>query len=166
MKVLFVCSQNMCRSPYCEMMFRKLVNESEILKDKVEVTRSSAVMTPGTSIDPLTVEALVREGFDKEAVELHCPGYMFRKADRALFNDADIIIGMTKSHKYMIPIRKWRKKFKTLSEVAIGEYKAIPDPWLQRDPEKYVGEMNKIKAYLEKYIENLEKYLGKEPNFE
>ena len=62
MKILFVCSQNMCRSPYCEYMFRKMVQSSPSLRDKVEVTRSSAVMTPGTSIDPLTVEALVREG--------------------------------------------------------------------------------------------------------
>ena len=147
----------MCRSPYCEMMFRKLIEESVILKDKVEVTRSSAVMTPGTSIDPLTVEALVREGFEKERVELHRPGFMYRKADRALFNSADIIVGMTKSHRYMILVPSWRRKFKTLSEVAIGEYKAVPDPWLQRDTEKYIGEMNKIKAYLEQFRDNLEK---------
>lgn len=159
MKVLFVCSQNMCRSPYCEMMFRKLVNESEILKDKVEVTRSSAVMTPGTSIDPLTVEALVREGFDKDQVELHRPGFMYRADDRKLFDEADIIVGMTKSHKYMILNPKWRKKFKTLSEVAIGEYRAVPDPWLQRDTEKYIAEMNKIKAYLLKFKDNLENEL-------
>lgn len=133
------------------------MEESDILRDKIEVTRSSAVMTPGTSIDPLTVEALVREGFDKSLVELHRPGYMLRKADRALMDDADIIVGMTKSHKYMIPFRKWRSKFKTLSEVATGEYKPVPDPWLMRDPEKYIGEMNKIKAFLIQYRDRLEK---------
>ena len=139
------------------MMFRRMVEESDILRDKVEVTRSSAVMTPGTSIDPLTVEALVREGFDKATVELHRPGYMLRKADRELMNNADIIVGMTKSHKYMIPFRKWRRKFKTLSEVALGEYVPVPDPWLQRDTEKYIGEMNKIKELLIKYRDVLEK---------
>ncbi|MDO5449245.1 MAG: low molecular weight phosphatase family protein [Clostridia bacterium] len=158
-KVLFVCSQNMCRSPYCEMMFRRLVEESPVLRDKVEVTRSSAVMTPGTSIDPLTVEALVREGFDKTQVEQHRPGFMYRKADIKLFNEADIVIGMTKSHKYMIFVPSWRRKFKTLSEAATGSYKAVPDPWLQRDTEKYIGEMNKIKAYLEQYIKVLEEEL-------
>lgn len=130
-----------------------------MLRDKVEVTRSSAVMTPGTSIDPLTVEALVREGFDKTQVEQHRPGFMYRKADIKLFNEADIVIGMTKSHKYMIFVPSWRRKFKTLSEAATGSYKAVPDPWLQRDTEKYIGEMNKIKAYLEQYIKVLEEEL-------
>ncbi|MBQ2500496.1 MAG: hypothetical protein II522_03420, partial [Clostridia bacterium] len=77
MKILFVCSQNMCRSPYCEFMFCKMVQNTPSLCDKVEVTRSSAVMTPGTSIDPLTVEALVREGFDRSAAEAHVPGFMY-----------------------------------------------------------------------------------------
>ena len=137
-----------------------MVEESDILRDKVKVTRSSAVMTPGTCIDPLTVEALVREGFDRDTVERHAPGFIIRPADRRIFDDADIIVGMTKSHKYMILKRRWRRKFKTLSEVAIGEYRAVPDPWLERDTEKYIGEMNKIKAYLEQYKANLEKDLA------
>lgn len=156
MKILFVCSQNMCRSPYCEFMFRKMIQENPKLCDKVEVTRSSAVMTPGTAIDPLTVEALVREGFEREAAEAHVPGFMYRKADRKLFDEADVIIGMTRSHKFMILNPKWRKKFTTLSQAATGKYAAVPDPWLQRDPEKYIAEMNKIKAYLEVYRDRLE----------
>lgn len=155
MKILFVCSQNMCRSPYCELMFRKMVSESPVLADKVEVTRSSAVMTPGSKIDPLTVLALEREGFEKSAAEAHTPGYMYRKADRKLFDEADAIVGMTKSHKFYILNPKWKKKFTTLSEAATGRYAAIPDPWLQRDPEKYIAEMDKIKAYLELYRDRL-----------
>ncbi|MBQ1452034.1 MAG: hypothetical protein IIZ22_05165 [Clostridia bacterium] len=159
MKILFVCSQNMCRSPYCEFMFRKMVQNTPSLCDKVEVTRSSAVMTPGTSIDPLTVEALVREGFDRSAAEAHVPGFMYRKADRKLFDEADVIVGMTKSHKYLILNPKWRRKFITLSEAATGRYAAVPDPWLQRDTEKYIAEMNRIKVYLELYLERLENEL-------
>lgn len=157
MKILFVCSQNMCRSPYCEFMFRKMINDSPVLLDKVEVTRSSAVMTPGTKIDPLTVEALVREGFDRAACEAHKPGYMFRKSDRKLFDDADVIVGMTKSHKWCIITPRWRRKFTTISEAATGKYTPVPDPWLKRDPEKYIAEMKKIKACLEQYRDRLEK---------
>ena len=149
----------MCRSPYCEYMFRKMVQYSPSLCDKVEVTRSSAVMTPGTSIDPLTVEALVREGFDRSDAEAHVPGFMYRKADRKLFDEADVIVGMTKSHKYLILNPKWRRKFITLSEAATGKYTPIPDPWLQRDTEKYIAEMDKIKACLVQYRDRLEKDL-------
>ncbi|MBR5015943.1 MAG: hypothetical protein IKX52_03905 [Clostridia bacterium] len=159
MKILFVCSQNMCRSPYCEFMFRKMVQDSPVLRDKVTVLRSSAVMTPGTSIDPLTVEALVREGFEKSAAEAHVPGFMYRKVDRKLFDEADVIVGMTRSHKFMILKPSWRKKFITLSEAATGKYTAVPDPWLQRDTEKYIAEMDKIKAYLEQYRDRLESNL-------
>ncbi len=157
MKVLFVCSQNMCRSPYCEYMFRRMVEESEVLAGKVEV-KSSAVMSPVNKIDPNTAEALIREGFDKDYVNAHKPGFIWRRYDLKLFRDADIIIGMTKGHKLLVPIW-WQSKFMTLSEAATGTYSAVPDPWLIRDIDKYIVEMNKIKEFLILYKEKLEKGL-------
>ncbi|MDD6808127.1 MAG: hypothetical protein PUD72_06770 [Oscillospiraceae bacterium] len=154
MKVLFVCSQNMCRSPYCEYMFRKLVSESPVLNGKIEV-HSSAVMSPVKSIHENTAKALMNEGFSKEEVYAHKPGYILRKYDWNLFKEADVIIGMTKSHKALVPFF-WKNKFKTLSEVAIGEYKPVSDPWLQK-PEDYAKSMLEIKAYIEQYVENLER---------
>ncbi len=157
MKVLFVCSQNMCRSPYCEYMFRRMVEESDILRGKVEV-KSSAVMSPVPAIDPNTAEALIREGFDREYVNSHKPGFILRPYDWKLFREADIIIGMTKGHKLLLPVW-WHKKFKTLSEAATGKYAPVPDPWLIRDIDKYIVEMNKIKAFLLQYKDCLEKQL-------
>lgn len=155
--VLFVCSQNMCRSPYCEYMFRKMVEDSDVLRGKVDV-KSSAVMSPVPYIDPKTAEALIREGFDEAYVNSHKPGFILRPYDIKLFKNADIIIGMTKGHKLLTPIW-WQGKFKTLSEAATGRYKPVPDPWLIKDIDKYIGEMNKIKAYLEQYVTVLEEEL-------
>lgn len=158
MKVLFVCSQNMCRSPYCEYMFARMVEDNEKLRGRVEVD-SSAVMSPGTKIDKNTVAALVKEGFDKDFAEAHKPGYMWRKSDRKLFKEADIIIGMTKSHKTYLPIR-WKRKFVTLSEAATGVYTPIPDPWLMKQS-KYFAIMDIIKGYLELYLSKLEEEIDK-----
>ena len=151
--VLFVCSQNICRSPYCEYLFRRMVEETPELKGKVEVN-SSAVMTPWDKMDPKTREALLREGFDADYLDAHKPGYIWRKYDRKLFREADVIICMTKSHYMWVP-HCWQKKMVTLSEAAEGVYKPVPDPWLIKDIEKYIGEMNIIKGYLEEYRDRL-----------
>ncbi|MCQ2486518.1 MAG: hypothetical protein MJ129_01135 [Clostridia bacterium] len=155
MKILFVCSSNVCRSPYCEYMFRRMVENDEELKNKVEI-KSSAVLNQMKEIDPKTREALIREGFDAAYVDSHKPGVFYK--DKKLFDEADVIIGMTKSHKLFLP-KKWKRKFVTLSEAAVGEYKAIPDPWLEKNMDKYIDAMNVIKNYLEIYFDKLKQTL-------
>ncbi len=156
MKVLFVCSQNMCRSPYCEYMFRRMVSESPILKGKVEV-KSSAVMSPVRRIHEKTAKALIKEGFTPQEVYAHKPGFILRPYDRKLFREADVIIGMTMSHKFFLP-PKWKKKFLTLSQAAEGRYVPVPDPWLKGE-EDYNKAMEFMKDYLKKYIAVLEEEL-------
>ncbi len=156
--VLFVCSQNMCRSPYCDYVFKKMVAEDPFLCDKVSV-QSSAVMTPGTSLDPLTAAAMRKEGIDEETIQNHKPGYIYRKKDWKLFKEADIIICMTRSHYLWTPLFFWKKTV-PLAKAATGKYKAVPDPWLQRDPDKYQARMDIIKAYLEQYLEVLRQQLS------
>lgn len=43
MKILFICMSNICRSPYCEYVFRKTVEEDSVLSHNVEWVKSSAV---------------------------------------------------------------------------------------------------------------------------
>lgn len=154
MKLLFVCSQNVCRSPYCEYMFRRMAENSPVLKGNVEV-KSSAVMTPMEEMDPRTAKALLKEGFTEAEVAAHKPGFVYRKYDWNLFKEADVIIGMTKSHKFLTPL-PFKKKFVTLSEAATGKYEPVVDPWLYKSEEKYQGAMDEIKAYLEQYLKVLE----------
>ena len=62
MNLLFVCSSNVCRSPYCEYMFRRMAEEDPVTAGKIHVS-SSAVLNQMKAIDPKTRAALVREGF-------------------------------------------------------------------------------------------------------
>ena len=43
MKILFVCSSNVCRSPFAEFVFRRLVQQSPILSSAGIEGGSSAV---------------------------------------------------------------------------------------------------------------------------
>ncbi len=155
MKILFVCASNVCRSPYCEYMFRRMVENDPDLNGKVTV-KSSAVLNHMKEIDPKTREALIREGFDPAYVDAHVPGVWYR--DKAKFQEADKIIGMTKFQKFLTPPR-YRKKYLTLSEAATGSYKTIPDPWLIQDMDEYMEKMEVLKNYLEQFLQNLKQEL-------
>lgn len=43
MKILFVCSSNVCRSPYAEYVFRRMVEQSPVLSAAGITVSSSAV---------------------------------------------------------------------------------------------------------------------------
>lgn len=154
MKVLFICSSNICRSPYCEYLFRRMVqNDPELSKENIEVS-SSAVFNKSKKIFPKAVVALRKEGFADEEIYAHKPTFKWFVMDR--FKDADIIIGMSNMHRALTPA-SCRKKYMTLSEAAIGEYKGIPDPYLVTSQEEYDKAMIVLKDYLEKFFTNFKK---------
>ena len=70
--VLFVCSSNVCRSPYCEFTLRRMVENDDDLRGKVDVC-SSAVFNRSKSIFPKAVDILKREGFDEREILAHKP---------------------------------------------------------------------------------------------
>lgn len=152
MKILFICSSNICRSPYCEYVFKKMIKENPALAEIVSDVKSSAVFNKSFTIHPKARLSLLREGFTEEEIKAHRP--TFKWSDKQRFDDADVIIGMTKSNKIFLPRRYW-DKFITLSEAATGEYISVEDPYLLRDIEKYYKVMDKLKLYLEKYAEKL-----------
>lgn len=153
MKILFICSSNVCRSPYCEYVFKKMVKDSSVLLSKVEDIKSSAVLNLSFTIHPKTKNALVDLGFDEREVSSHRPTYFLTHPKR--FENADIIIGMSKTNKLFLP-RKYHSKFITLSEVATGSYTRIPDPFLVFNETKYNKIMFQIKSYLELYAKKLQ----------
>ena len=148
--ILFVCSSNVCRSPYCEFMLRRMIENDDELRGKI-VVRSSAVFNKSKNIFPKAVDILVREGFSKEEALAHVPSF---KSDRQRFEDADVIIGMSRMHKLLTPA-KYRAKYVTLSEVATGKYHPSPDPFLATSQEKYDETMSVLKAYLSQYFAKL-----------
>ena len=152
MKILFVCSSNICRSPYCEMLFGRMVKEDEKLSLSIEKVSSAAVLNQSFKIHPKAVLALKREGFSEEEIYSHKP--RFKWLAWKDFKEADLIIGMNNANKVFTPIM-FQKKFKTLSEVATGENVFIPDPWLMKDINDYYKVMDIIKDYLIKFAAKL-----------
>jgi Protein-tyrosine-phosphatase len=152
MKILFVCSSNVCRSPYAEFVFKRLVENNDILKENIESVRSAAVLNKSHDIFDKTVNSLVSEGFSEKDVLMHKPA--FKSTNRALFEEADVIIGMSAMHKYLTP-KKYRAKFITLSEAAIGKVIKIPDPFLIKTQSAYDDVMEIIKLFLDLYANNL-----------
>lgn len=148
--VLFVCSSNVCRSPYCEFMLRRMIDNDEELKGKVDVC-SSAVFNRSKSIFPKAVDVLKREGFDENEILAHKPSF---KTDKERFEKADVIIGMSHMHKLLTP-RKYRKKYVTLSEAATGKYAPVPDPFLATSQKEYDKTMTVLKLYVESYFKQL-----------
>lgn len=145
MKILFVCSSNICRSPYCEFVFRRMCENDPDLAARVEWVKSGAVFHQCKNLHPKARAALEAEGFAPEVLDKHSPAYWRRFPER--FEQADIIIGMTRWHKYFIP-KKWRGKYVDLAELATGTYTPVPDPFLAKTQEKY----NEVMRVLDKYL--------------
>ncbi len=160
-KILFVCSSNVCRSPYCEMMMRKFIKDDELLRGKVEVD-SSAVFNKSKEIFPKAVDVLLREGIDKDEIMSHKPSFKWGAMEK--FAWADTIVGMSRSHKFMTPMR-YQKKYVTLSQVATGKYALIPDPFLALSQQDYDRVMGVLKRYLYQYMDVLRVEFGGEPKY-
>ncbi len=152
MKLLFVCSSNICRSPYCEFHMKKFILAEPKLSKIVEKVDSAAVFNISFKLFPRAKTCMLNEGFTNEELRTHKP--KFKLFYPKLFSEADIIIGMTKSHKFMIN-KKYRDKFITLTEAATGTYIPIPDPFIRTTQEKYDEDMKVLFSYLEQYKNKL-----------
>lgn len=148
MKILFVCSSNVCRSPYCEFHFKRLMEEYPALKEIVTECNSGAVFNRSKKLHSKARKALLAEGFDASVIDAHKPRYI--KDNLELFENSDVIIGMTRSHKWCLP-KEFKGKYVNLSEASGGKYKAIPDPFLAINQTEYNKVMAVAQGYVKKY---------------
>lgn len=94
LRVLFVCTANICRSPYMELRARAL------LEDSTGVAFSSA----GTHgfrahpVDPTMAAVLADRGVDAELVA----SFSSRRLTRDLINDADLVLTAESSHRAFV----------------------------------------------------------------
>lgn len=160
MKILFICSSNICRSPFCEYQLKRMVSKDIDLKDKIEWIKSAAVFhqTKRTkNMFPKGYDYLLRDGFTKEELDAHSPYY--KKFVIDWFEDADVIIGMTKMHKFLTP-KKYRKKYISLAMASYNRDFNISDPFLAKTQESYDEQMEQLKIILNEYYKNLKKSLS------
>lgn len=152
MKILFVCASNMCRSPYAEYMFKKIVAENPVLSANIEGISSTALFNKSKTMHPKTVKALLAEGISQEEIDSFKPD--FKWCNTSKLKEADIIIGMSGIMRILLPLRYWRK-YKTLSQASIDKCASIPDPWLSKSDEFYYNTMEMIKTFLYVYSDRL-----------
>ncbi len=143
------------RSPYCDFVFNRMLTEDAELASIVCKVDSAALRWRYHAVHPQARAALIREGFSADIVDGYRPRHKW--FDKELFREADIIIGMTGSHRTMLP-RKYRDKFCTLTEAAYGIHREISDPyWEHLNQDEYNQRMDEIKGILADYAKKLKK---------
>jgi len=96
MKILFVCSGNICRSAMADAYMRKRVAESG---PPVEMVDSAGTLgIAGAPASPEAIVAMAELGVDLS-------GHRSRGLDRSLLEHADVIVGMTQAH--LAEIEAW-----------------------------------------------------------
>ena len=152
MKILFVCSSNVCRSPYCEFRFKRILSQNERLNSIITEVNSGAVFNISFKLHKKAYDCMVAEGYDPEMLKAHRAKYIW--FNLRLFKESDVIIGMTRWHKWCLPFGL-RKKYVNLSEVAGDKYKAIPDPFLAKSQDEYNKCMAIVGDYVDRYANRL-----------
>ena len=92
MKVLFVCTGNMCRSPMATFMLRQELAKRGI--DGIDVD-SAGTMRHEKPMTPLAVGTLDKHG-------VFCDGYVSKFVDKQVFDSSDFVFVMTEAHKIML----------------------------------------------------------------
>ncbi|HET7765255.1 MAG TPA: low molecular weight protein-tyrosine-phosphatase [Burkholderiales bacterium] len=91
LRVLFVCTGNICRSPTAEGVFRKLIADAGMSEAIVADSAGTHAYHVGEPPDPRAQSAAARRGYD-------LTGLRARKVERADFERFDLIVAMDLEH--------------------------------------------------------------------
>ena len=112
MKVLFVCTGNICRSPVAERMLQQRGSQHGL---DLVVSSAGTRALNGMDMHPESVRVLQERGIDPK-------GFTSRLLTPKLTADADLILGLSREHRaaarQLAPVR-WRDMF-ALREIAAG----------------------------------------------
>lgn len=121
----FICSGNIIRSPYAEMLFEALVGENDVLSQKIRV-ESGGVKYRNNMISEESAIMLKKEGVSKERIDRFSP--RFYRDYPEMFN-SDLILVMEQSHLEHIPQQFREKSFLFLDFVYGQTIGNVPDPY-------------------------------------
>ncbi|MHB1205170.1 MAG: low molecular weight protein-tyrosine-phosphatase [Rhodospirillaceae bacterium] len=91
MKILFVCTGNICRSPTAEGVFRHMVEDAGLGNAVTVDSAGTHGYHIGDPPDPRSTAAAAQRGFDLSALRA-------RKVTTADFHDFDLILAMDQGH--------------------------------------------------------------------
>ncbi|WP_291479219.1 protein tyrosine phosphatase [Corynebacterium sp.] len=89
MKVLMVCTGNVCRSPVAEHLLRAELAASSA--DTVTVASAGTAGMSGYPMDPRSLDFLAHRGIDGT-------GFTARRVNRRILQEADLVVGLEKAH--------------------------------------------------------------------
>lgn len=145
-RIIFICGGNICRSPFAEMKFEK------VLGDRCGSAPSNIIISSGGFISnkiihEFTRRALLEAGVPAERVDAFSPRHMRKHKDE--LDSVDLILVPTRSIiETLLPRRYWNKAF-LFSEVDGGVQVDIEDPALLKEYEPYHDVMVQIDRYLD-----------------
>jgi len=93
-RVLFVCTGNICRSPMAEAMLRNLA-EADGLEDKVYAESAGVSAFDGDAATSQSIDVMKRRDVDLTP-------HRSRRLTRTMLDEADIVVCMTENHRYSI----------------------------------------------------------------
>ena len=128
------------------------MEEYPALKNIVSECNSGAVFNRSKALHSKARKALIAEGFDNAVLDGHKPRFI--KDNLTLFLESDVIIGMTRWHKWCLP-KDLQSKYIDLSVAAGDSYKAIPDPFLAPNQASYNKVMRVVKGYVERMADKM-----------
>jgi protein-tyrosine phosphatase len=90
-RICFVCSGNICRSPTAEIVMRRLVDEAGLGRQIEVCSAGLGDWHTGDPADPRSAEAMRRRGYD-------AGGHRARQVSRQDLVDHDIVVAMDRGH--------------------------------------------------------------------
>ncbi|MHA1170275.1 MAG: arsenate reductase/protein-tyrosine-phosphatase family protein [Candidatus Hodarchaeales archaeon] len=128
--ILFICSGNIIRSPYAEILFEQMIIDAG-LKSRF-IINSGAVTYHNSKISTLSYNELLKEGVSSSRIRSFYPRHIDDHPQ--LFSQADLILVMSREH--LSKLSRFKDKSHLLTEFAGLPPEDVPDPYFESTPEK------------------------------
>lgn len=141
-KIVFICSGNVMRSPYAEMLFEEHIKKQQVSGPRI-ISESLAVTYRNSHILSQTYDLLIENGVSPKRIAQFTPRYIDDYLE--VCQNADLIFGMTEDH--LKALADWQEKVFLLSKFVDGPAaEEIPDPFFAKDAWKaYAMVKEKVK---------------------
>lgn len=147
MRIVFVCTGNICRSPMAEYMFRAMLEEEDAGVDPT-VTSAGVSALPGRPASPPAVKVLRERGI--AGIE----GHRARPVSSLTLTEDDYLLTMTRSHLSRIPpAGRDRVAVASVLKDFVGRSGGFSDP--------YGGDVSRYRSLREDLDPVLRDLLGK-----